>query len=393
METPQGFELPDLSLKAVGLAGILAVTSLTGCGGVVHERPATGEGGSGGSEVVTVTGTGGEGGSGGTEVTTGTGGQGGFVEEGGAGGIGGTGGAGGQAGGPDFLTRGGLVVELVQDVMQGINDASCVPTFSDTPANSDICNAVEILQKRGLLLGFEDGTFHPELVMARAEVWAVVANALGFAKYNAPCLNGIQDLDPINWVYGNAGAICEKGLTITELDGLAHPLDSMTLGDWATMKSELGDYFAQPLTRAGAAEIAEVILRKVAIPPIPQCQSYFVDVPNDTLNCFTINDLVDNGIMNGYVDANGNPLGIFGPDDGLVDSQLVELEVLAAALPLDNCDSCSGSNPGTWYCSYADTLCHDGLIDNSFDPNALSSRRGAYSLAWNVDAGEKLFSN
>jgi hypothetical protein len=98
----------------------------------------------------------------------------------------------------------------------------------------------------------------------------------------------------------------------------------------------------------------------------------FGDVPRDEWFAPYVRDIAERGIVSGYRDADGNPLGLFGPADNVTVGQLAKI-ALASSSSLDDCPTTPPLNltaSGTWAASYIActeklgwTLFADGSID------------------------------
>jgi hypothetical protein len=58
-------------------------------------------------------------------------------------------------------------------------DCSVASPFSDVPANTASCNAIGYIWAKGIVDGFGNGTFGPQLVLTRAPAAKFLANAFG----------------------------------------------------------------------------------------------------------------------------------------------------------------------------------------------------------------------
>lgn len=105
----------------------------------------------------------------------------------------------------------------------------------------------------------------------------------------------------------------------------------------------------------------------------------FGDVPRDQWFAPYVREIAELGIVSGYRDAAGNPLGQFGPADNVTIGQLAKI-ALSASQNLDGCPTTPPINltaSGTWAASYI--VCTEKLnwtlfADGSIDVNRAANR-------------------
>lgn len=76
--------------------------------------------------------------------------------------------------------------------------------FSDVPTNYRYYDAVQSLVARGIINGYEDGTFKPEATITRAEFAKMVIYAIGLGNMtqDASTVTGFPDVAPEHWAAG-----------------------------------------------------------------------------------------------------------------------------------------------------------------------------------------------
>lgn len=99
-----------------------------------------------------------------------------------------------------------LVVSLAASFVIGITSFAGIPSFSDTP--SWCAEAVDSMADQGILSGFQDGLFHPERNMTRAQTAKVLQliyakeideDFLNANPENKKFLDEAKEVNPDNW--------------------------------------------------------------------------------------------------------------------------------------------------------------------------------------------------
>ncbi len=78
------------------------------------------------------------------------------------------------------------------------------------------------------------------------------------------------------------------------------------------------------------------------------------DVPTGQWFAPYVRDVAERGIVSGYKDAAGNPLGVFGPERNVTLEELAKMVVQAAKIDLQSCPPAPKNEPvrGTWSAPY-----------------------------------------
>ncbi len=98
--------------------------------------------------------------------------------------------------------------------------------FSDIADSSSLLNTcVNELVDRGVVSGYEDGTFGPDLPVTRAEAAAMICRLMGFELNNKETFPDVQYDE---WYAGYVGAIAELGIVNGYDDGTFRPKDNIT---------------------------------------------------------------------------------------------------------------------------------------------------------------------
>lgn len=118
-----------------------------------------------------------------------------------------------------------------------LSAAAGAASFSDVKQQADYAQATELLSELGLLTGYEDGTFHPEATITRAEACAVVYRMLT-GSTQATAFQGIawfKDVAANNWAGGYIGYCTEQGIVTGYPDGSFQPDATITIAEMVTM--------------------------------------------------------------------------------------------------------------------------------------------------------------
>lgn len=131
------------------------------------------------------------------------------------------------------------------------------PTGTTTPASfSDIENHfaaehIKLLSSKGIINGFENGTFMPNESITRAQMCKIVALAFGIQP-GGEC--SYSDVSPESWYYGYVAALSQKGIIMGNGNGFA-PDEPITRQDAAVIVARVLDASGKALS--GEYEFAD----------------------------------------------------------------------------------------------------------------------------------------
>ncbi|MGM9943802.1 MAG: S-layer homology domain-containing protein, partial [Lysinibacillus sp.] len=91
-------------------------------------------------------------------------------------------------------------------------------TFPDVPDSAYYADAVRELAERGILSGYEDGTYKPNNVATRGQMAKILAGILGLDTKNVVD-PGFTDVLPSNPYYGAIAALAQAGIISGYEDG------------------------------------------------------------------------------------------------------------------------------------------------------------------------------
>lgn len=160
--------------------------------------------------------------------------------------------------------------------------------FTDTKAHW-ASESIGRMAGRGILKGYEDGTFGPSKQITRAEFSAVVARAFGFEGSGAA--SPFKDAEPQRWYTEPVVSLYEKGIVTGRPDGTFGVNDSITNQEMAVMIS-------RSLKALGVELEAE--------------RSYVPFKDADTISSFAqdaVKELYEAGIISGMPDGTYQPKG------------------------------------------------------------------------------------
>ena len=153
-------------------------------------------------------------------------------------------------------------------------DASAT-SFKDVPRSSDHHEAITNLAERGILQGYEDGTFRPDATLTRAHASKILAQSLNL---NTTTVKdpGFKDVNKNQWYYGAVAALANAGQISGFEDGTFRP--------------------NAPMTRAQAAKIIDLSYN---LPLEAKTANPFKDVSNSAWYATHISTLVENNVTKG----------------------------------------------------------------------------------------------
>lgn len=118
-----------------------------------------------------------------------------------------------------------LVSALCEDFDPEHNYGTC--SFSDIPLGKWYENYIAFAEQKGLVAGYEDGTFHPEASITRAEASSLTAAVLKLDTAAAPSA-GFTDVSAKNWAAPAINALVEKGILHGDGNGKFRPGSPIT---------------------------------------------------------------------------------------------------------------------------------------------------------------------
>ncbi|MFS0689440.1 S-layer homology domain-containing protein [Sporosarcina sp. 179-K 8C2 HS] len=152
-------------------------------------------------------------------------------------------------------------------------DAATI-SFKDVPTDLDHHASIMDLAERGILQGYEDGTFRPDEKLTRAHASKILAMSLGLDTTNVKD-PGFKDINENQWYYGYVAALANAGYLSGFEDGTFRP--------------------NAPMTRAQTAKILDLSYKL----PKAQADNPFTDVRNSAWYVDHVRTLVENKVTKG----------------------------------------------------------------------------------------------
>ncbi|MDW7674447.1 MAG: S-layer homology domain-containing protein [Bacillota bacterium] len=107
-----------------------------------------------------------------------------------------------------------------------------VPDFPDIEGHWSYDN-IAFLYRRGIIAGFDDGTFRPNGTVTRAQLATMIVRAKGLQLVNSG--NEFTDLDKNHWAYENILAAKQDGFITGYDDGTFKPNNNVSRAEIASM--------------------------------------------------------------------------------------------------------------------------------------------------------------
>lgn len=151
------------------------------------------------------------------------------------------------------VTRAELAAMLVR-LGAAEDTASSSKQFSDVPASHWASKYISQVSAAGLLNGYPEGTFRPEVKVTRAEVSAVIYNYLGLTPQADA--HGFSDVASSYWANDFITAVNAKGLITGFENGTFQPRKELTRAETVTVLNRL--FERGPLKGAAASSWSDV---------------------------------------------------------------------------------------------------------------------------------------
>ncbi|MFD2442881.1 S-layer homology domain-containing protein [Bacillus sp. CGMCC 1.16607] len=177
--------------------------------------------------------------------------------------------------------------------------------FSDLSSEKYYYDAVLSLSERGVIGGFNDGTYRPDKDLTRSEAASILAKALGLNSTNIKDI-GFNDVPEGKWYYPAVAALVEKGI----ISGF----------DQKTFKPD------KTVTRAELSKMLTLAFNLKASP----AKTAFTDIPKNKWFASFVNTLVVNGVTDGITPTT------FAPDQVVTRGQMAAFVYRAESTVLKN---------------------------------------------------------
>jgi DNA-binding beta-propeller fold protein YncE len=171
------------------------------------------------------------------------------------------------------------------------------PRFLDVPFHYWAYQQVEACAEAGIVSGYDDGRYHPDSPVSRAQMAVFISRALAGGDENIPTgprIPSFLDVARLYWAYDHIEYAKARGVV-----------------------EAYGDGFFQPDLILNRAQMAVFIARAIADPTgeegladyQPPDTATFSDVPPDSWAYTHIEYLADNQVVGGYLDGSYQPVG------------------------------------------------------------------------------------
>lgn len=156
-------------------------------------------------------------------------------------------------------------------------DPPAIVSFIDT-TNHWAKTSIDVLIAKGLLTGYSDGTFRPDLGLTRAEAIKVITTYLGLEGQ----VSSFKDVASTHWANAFIGAAAQAGLMTGYMDGTFRPNEKIS-------RSELAALITRAFKLTGTGNTS------------------FKDVKGNNWSYKYIDALASNKITTGYADGTFKP--------------------------------------------------------------------------------------
>jgi PKD repeat protein len=171
--------------------------------------------------------------------------------------------------------------------------------FPDADLEHWACEEILACVDAGIVSGYEDGLYHPEIVVTRDQMAVYIARALvapsgeaALADYVPANPRNFPDVPPDFWAYTHIEYCVENGVVTGYEDGLYYP-------EYEITRDQMAVYVARALVApTGEAALADYV---------PADPRNFPDVPEDFWACAHVEYCVEHGVVRGYEDGLYHP--------------------------------------------------------------------------------------
>lgn len=142
------------------------------------------------------------------------------------------------------MASGGAISLQIGPRPQYIVNVSCVSTFTDVCPDNTFYAPIECLASRGIMGGYDDGTFRPNASITRGQLSKIVSNAAGYS--DTPTRQTFTDVPPGSTFYPFIERMASRGVIGGYPDGTFRPNAPATRGQIAKIVSNARGYTDTP---------------------------------------------------------------------------------------------------------------------------------------------------
>lgn len=125
---------------------------------------------------------------------------------------------------------------LVLLVLGLLNPAQA--SFTDVPSNHNFSLDIKYLEERGIISGYADGSFHPDVDIPRAEALAMIFKSKGEEVTNYQDAE-FTDIYPEDWYYATINYAWTKGMVNGNPDGSFRPRNTVNTAEALKMINQV----------------------------------------------------------------------------------------------------------------------------------------------------------
>jgi hypothetical protein len=165
---------------------------------------------------------------------------------------------------------------------------ACTVTFTDVPSDNVFYTFIRCLACRGIISGYDDGTFRPFNDITRGQIAKIVSNAAGF------------DEDPGPQIYEDvpSGSPFYQWINRLSMRGHIGGYPCGTVDAEPCVEPDNLPYF-RPANSATRGQLAKIVANAAGLSKTPSGQ-FYTDVPEGHTFYVWIMRLTDEGVMSGY---------------------------------------------------------------------------------------------
>lgn len=183
-------------------------------------------------------------------------------------------------------------------------------TFSDIKGNEKYAEGVHVLNKLGIITGYEDGTFRADNNVSRAEFTAMLLRMLGFAQAPAVSDSGFSDIPSTHWAIGQISAARNMNIVTGYEDGTFRPDNNVSYEEALTMivraigyenySQPGGEWYSKYVTSANRLGIPKNANGAIGTPATRACIAQFIYATLE-VNTRENDDITERTVMEEYL--------------------------------------------------------------------------------------------
>ena len=183
-------------------------------------------------------------------------------------------------------------------------------TFSDVTGTEKYAEGVNVLNKLGIITGYEDGTFRAQNNVTRAEFTAMLLRMLGFAQAPSVTDSGFSDIPSTHWAIGQIAAARNLNIVTGYEDGTFRPDNNVSYEEALTMivraigyenySQPGGEWYSKYVNSANRLNITKDAVGAVGSPATRACIAQFIYATLE-VNTRENDEIKDKTVMEEYL--------------------------------------------------------------------------------------------